>query len=326
VSLGARQPLLTVSDLRVDLETQNGVVHAVRGLSYQLNDGEVLGMVGESGSGKSVSALALMGLLPPGIGRVVDGRIEFDGRDLGQLPPKEMRRLRGRQMAMVFQDPMSSLNPVRTVGSQISEVLSRHLRMRRAAARDRVVDLLERVGIPDAPRRYNDYPHQFSGGMRQRVMIAMGVACNPKLLIADEPTTALDVSVQAQILDLFEELRRELDMALLLITHDLGVVARLVDRVLVVYAGRVVESGRPEAVFTNPSHPYTLGLLESMPRIDAPRQRELHQISGMPPDLSQELTGCPFVPRCPLADERCRQDPVLTSRQPGHDAACWGTT
>ena len=266
-----------------------------------------------------------MGLLPPGIGRVVGGTVEFEGTDLLGLTPSQIRDVRGRQIAMVFQDPLSSLNPVRTVGSQVAEALRRHLGLRGRSARERAIELLQLVGIPQAATRYGHYPHQFSGGMRQRVMIAIGVSCEPKLLIADEPTTALDVSIQAQILELFARLRQELSMAVLLISHDLGVMAQVADRLVVVYAGRVVESGTPEEVFTRPGHPYTGGLLSSIPRLDGPRPRLLPQIDGSPPDLSQEFIGCPFLPRCPRANERCREDPPLTARQPGHRAACWAT-
>ncbi len=318
--------LLTVSGLTVDLESGGRVVHAVRGLSYDLHPGELLGMAGESGSGKSMSALAVMGLLPPSGQRSVRGSISFAGRDLLALSSPAMRRLRGREIAMVFQDPLSSLNPVRTVGSQISEVLRRQLGMRNAVARRRAIELMQLVGIPDAKSRYRSYPHQFSGGMRQRVMIAMAVACEPRLLIADEPTTALDVSVQAQIIDLFERLRRELGMAVLLISHDLGLIGQIADRVLIVYAGRVVESGAPSQIFAHPSHPYTSGLLSSIPRIDGPRQKELPQINGAPPDLAAEITACPFAPRCPLVEDRCIEDPPTTWRAPGHSAACWVTS
>jgi len=321
-----RGPLLTISELRVDLQSGARTVHAVRGLSYDIHPGEMLGMVGESGSGKSMSALAIMGLLPPGGQRSVSGSISFRGRDLLGLNPAAMRRLRGREIAMVFQDPLSSLNPVRTVGSQIAEVLRRQLSMRNTAARRRAIELMQLVGIPDAASRYRSYPHQFSGGMRQRVMIAIAIACEPKLLIADEPTTALDVSVQAQIIELFERLRRELQMAVLLISHDLGLIGQIADRVLIVYAGRVVESGTPDVIFTQSNHPYTRGLLASIPRIDGPRRNELPQINGAPPDLAAEIRGCPFAPRCPLVEGRCVEDPPTTWRAPGHSAACWATS
>lgn len=322
----SREPLLAISELTVDLQSGNRTVHAVRGLSYDVRPGEMLGMAGESGSGKSMSALAIMGLLPPGGQRSVGGSVTFHGNDLLALSPAAMRRLRAREIAMVFQDPLSSLNPVRTVGSQIAEVLRRQLNMRNTAGRRRAIELMQLVGIPDAASRYRSYPHQFSGGMRQRVMIAMAIACEPKLLIADEPTTALDVSVQSQIIELFERLRRELGMAVLLISHDLGLIGQIADRVLIVYAGRVVESGTPDDIFARPSHPYTRGLLASIPRIDRPRRNELPQINGAPPDLAAEIRGCPFAPRCPLAEGRCAEDPPTTWRAPGHSAACWVTS
>jgi oligopeptide/dipeptide ABC transporter ATP-binding protein len=316
-------PLLRVQNLRVDLTTRERTVHAVRGLDYELRRGEALGMVGESGSGKSVGALAVMGLLPPRVGRIVSGSIAFDGQDLARLSYQEWRRLRGRRLAMIFQDPLSSLNPVMTVGKQISEVLYRHLHLRGRAARERAIELLRLVGIPGAANRYGDYPHQFSGGMRQRVMIAMSVACEPLLLIADEPTTALDVTVQAQILDLFARLQTELGMAVLLISHDLGVVARFADRVAIVYAGRVVEAGNTRDVLANPLHPYTRGLLGSMPRLDQARNAELKPIVGSPPDLASDIRGCPFAPRCPIAFAPCVDDPPLVGSRDGQSAACW---
>jgi oligopeptide/dipeptide ABC transporter ATP-binding protein len=322
----ATVPLLRVQDLRVDLVTQERTIHAVRGLTYELRRGEALGMVGESGSGKSVSALAVMGLLQTGVGRVVGGSIEFEGQDLSGLSQQEWRRLRGRRLAMIFQDPLSSLNPIMTVGKQISEVLYRHLHLRGKEARNRAIELLRLVGIPGAANRFGDYPHQFSGGMRQRVMIAMSVACDPLLLIADEPTTALDVTVQAQILDLFARLQSELGMAFVLISHDLGVVARFADRVAIVYAGKIVESGGTRDVLARPLHPYTRGLLASMPRLDQSRTAELKPIVGAPPDLGSELTGCPFLPRCPLAFAPCVDDPPMVGHADRQSAACWAVT
>jgi oligopeptide/dipeptide ABC transporter ATP-binding protein len=267
--------------------------------------------------------MALLGLLPRPAGRVLAGRAMFGGVDLLRLPPRQLRDLRGNRIAMIFQDPLSSLNPVLTVGRQLTEQLKRHRNVSRAAARERAVELLALVGIPDARRRFGEYPHQMSGGMRQRVMIAMALSCEPDLLIADEPTTALDVTIQAQILDLLQRLRRELGMALLLITHDLGVVAGVTDRVAVMYAGRVVETGPTEHVLSQPQHPYTRGLLNSLPRLDQPRGTPLVPVEGSPPDLGATIAGCPFRPRCPYAIERCTQDPPLIDLEHGQAAACW---
>ncbi len=294
---GARAPLLTVENLRVEFAGRR-VVHAVRGLTYTIAPGETLGLVGESGSGKSVSALALLGLLPKRVGRITAGSVRFEGRELVGLPEDQLRQVRGARIAMIFQDPLSSLNPVLSVGRQITESLETHRRLSHRAASKRAVELLEMVGIPAASRRLDDYPHQFSGGMRQRAMIAMALACEPALLIADEPTTALDVTIRAQILDLLGRLRVELNMAVLLITHDLGVVAGFADRLAVMYAGRIVETGPTEDVLAHPEHPYTVGLLHSVPRLDRPRQAELKPIGGAPPDLAGQIVGCPFAPRC----------------------------
>ena len=305
--------LLEVKDLRTQFTSVHGTVHAVNGVSYRLEEGETLGIVGESGCGKSVSALSIMRLIPSPPGQIVGGEVIFDGRDLLKLRDDEMRQTRGRKIAMVFQDPMTSLNPVLSIDQQISEAMILHLAIDRGNARKRAIELLDLVGIPDARRRIDDYPHQFSGGMRQRVMIAMALSCNPRLLIADEPTTALDVTIQAQIVDLVMRIQAEFHMAIIWITHDLGIVARLVDRVLVMYAGRVVEEAAVDDLFDNPRHPYTLGLLGSVPRLDEVRQSRLDPIEGMPPDLSVLASSCPFEPRCRFATAHCREaEPPLT--------------
>jgi oligopeptide/dipeptide ABC transporter ATP-binding protein len=310
------EPLLTVDNLRVEFAGRR-VVHAVRGLSYSIAPGETLGLVGESGSGKSVSALALLGLLPKRVGRITAGSVHFQGRELVGLPENQLRDIRGARIAMIFQDPLSSLNPVLTIGRQITEGLETHRGMTHGAASKRAVELLDLVGIPDARRRVNDYPHQFSGGMRQRASIAMALACEPALLIADEPTTALDVTIRAQILDLLGRLRLDLNMAILMITHDLGVVAGFADRLAVMYAGRIVESGPTEDVLARPEHPYTVGLLQSLPRLDRPRQTELKPIGGAPPDLATQIVGCPFAPRCAWRLDRCWSvDPDLLPSEP----------
>ncbi|MEY4681298.1 MAG: hypothetical protein RLZZ276_2947 [Pseudomonadota bacterium] len=315
--------LLEVEDLRVHFGDGDGLVRAVDGVSLRVAPGETLGVVGESGSGKSVTALSLLRLVPTPPGRIAGGRIVFAGTDLLSLPIDRMRAIRGREIAMIFQDPMTSLNPVLTVGRQISEVLELHLGLDRAAALRRTIELFEMVGIPAASTRVGDYPHHFSGGMRQRVMIAMAIACRPKLLIADEPTTALDVTIQAQILDLVRSLQRELGMALIVITHDLGVVAGMADRVAVMYAGRVVEEGTSERIFGDPRMPYTIGLLQSVPRADARGQRRLTPIAGAPPEPHGETRSCRFAPRCTHAEPACRQAvPPLRDVAAGHRAAC----
>ncbi|HXF98654.1 MAG TPA: ABC transporter ATP-binding protein [Gaiellaceae bacterium] len=317
------EPLLRVEDLRVEFRTARGTVYAVNGVSFAVGERETLGLVGESGCGKSVTALALMGILPRA-GRVTSGRAFFRGRDLLALPDRELRSIRGKEIAMVFQDPMTSLNPVLTIGRQLREAIEAHLELDGKAAQRRVVELLERVGIPNARRRANDYPHQFSGGMRQRAMIAMALACEPKLLIADEPTTALDVTIQAQILDLLRELVRERGAALILITHDLGVVAGMCERVHVMYAGTLVETGTAEQVFACPRHPYTFGLLQSVPRLDADRRQRLRPIEGQPPNMLAPLRACPYVPRCPNRIEVCgEQVPPLEDKGGGQRAACF---
>ncbi|MDP9308239.1 MAG: ABC transporter ATP-binding protein [Actinomycetota bacterium] len=317
------EPLLAVDDLRVQFWTGSGTVHAVNGISFEVAAGETLGIVGESGCGKSVTALALLGLLPRA-GRVRTGTARMDGRDLLKLSDRELRKLRGRHIAMIFQDPMTSLNPVLTIGRQIREPLETHFGMGRKEATARAGELLERVGIPSPKARLSDYPHQFSGGMRQRAMIAMALACKPKLLIADEPTTALDVTIQAQILTLLRELVAEEDTALVLITHDLGVVAGMCERVNVMYAGMFMETGSAEQLFATPRHPYTLGLLQSVPRLDAPRKAKLQPIEGAPRDMLKPPSACPFQPRCRFEVELSRQEvPPLVEIEPGHKLACF---
>jgi oligopeptide/dipeptide ABC transporter ATP-binding protein len=321
--LGAREPLLAVDDLRVQFWTSRGTVYAVNGISFEIAAGETLGIVGESGCGKSVTSLALLGLLPR-TGRIPTGRATFGGRDLLRLRDRELRKVRGRQISMIFQDPMTSLNPVLTIGRQVREALETHFDMKRAAATVRAAELLDRVGIPSPEARLRDYPHQFSGGMRQRAMIAMALACRPKLLIADEPTTALDVTIQAQILALLRELVAEERTALILITHDLGVVAGMCERVNVMYAGMFVETGSAEQLFGAPRHPYTLGLLQSVPRLDAARRAQLQPIEGSPRNMLSPPTACPFQPRCRYEVDLSRQQvPALVELEPGHSVACF---
>jgi oligopeptide transport system ATP-binding protein len=290
--------LLEVRNLKTQFFTQDGVVHAVNGISYSVDKGETVAIVGESGSGKSVGVMSLIRLIPQPPGKIVDGEVLFDGQDLLKLSEDDLREIRGNRIAMIFQDPMTSLNPVLTIGRQITESLELHLHMNKEQARKRAVQLLELVGIPGADARLDDYPHQFSGGMRQRVMIAMGLSCDPQLLIADEPTTALDVTIQAQIVDLVRRLQDELGMAIIWITHDLGVVAGLAQRVMVMYAGFIVEESAVEDIYARPRHPYTLGLLRSIPRLDLGRQKRLVPIEGLPPDLLEPPNHCPFAPRC----------------------------
>ncbi|MBE2238724.1 MAG: ABC transporter ATP-binding protein [Caldilineaceae bacterium] len=316
--------LLEVRNLKTQFFTQDGVVHAVNGISYHVNTGETVAIVGESGSGKSVGVMSLIRLIPQPPGKIVDGEVLFDGQDLLKLKEDELRDIRGNRIAMIFQDPMTSLNPVLTIGRQITEALELHLNMNKEQARKRAVQLLEMVGIPGADARLDDYPHQFSGGMRQRVMIAMGLSCDPQLLIADEPTTALDVTIQAQIVDLTRRLQDELGMAIIWITHDLGVVAGMADRVLVMYAGFIVEEGNVNDLYGRPRHPYTLGLLRSIPRLDLGRQKRLIPIDGLPPDLLEPPMHCPFAPRCSFVQEKCWQEnPPLMEVTPGHKSACW---
>ncbi len=318
-----REALLSVEDLHVRFGTSRGPVYAVNGISFDVAPGETLGIVGESGCGKSVTALAMLGILPRN-GRVTGGRVVFAGRDLVQLSDRELRGVRGKEIAMIFQDPMTSLNPVLTVGRQIREVLETHFDLGKAEATRRAGELLDRVGIPSAGSRLKDYPHQFSGGMRQRAMIAMALACEPKLMIADEPTTALDVTIQAQILDVLRELVAERETALILITHDLGVVAGMCERVNVMYAGTLVETGTADQLFAHPRHPYTLGLLQSVPRLDAARRKQLQPIEGTPRDMLRPPSACPFQPRCRFEVEQSRQElPVLRAVEPGHRVACF---
>jgi oligopeptide/dipeptide ABC transporter ATP-binding protein len=297
----------------------------VDGVSWDVGEGETVALVGESGCGKSVSALSIMRLVAEPAGRIVGGEILFQGRNLLALSEEEMRRVRGRQIAMIFQEPMTSLNPVLTVGRQVTEGLEIHLGLARAAARQRAVELLAMVGIPDPERRLRQYPHQFSGGMRQRMMIAMALACNPPLVLADEPTTALDVTIQAQILELMKDLSRRLGAAMLIITHNLGVVARYADRVNVMYAGRIIERGTARALYAHPRHPYTLGLLRSVPRLDEPRRERLAPIEGQPPDLARLPPGCAFAPRCLFRVERCLREapPLRPLDADSQVSACW---
>ncbi|MBC7263301.1 MAG: ABC transporter ATP-binding protein [Chloroflexi bacterium] len=316
--------LLKVRGLKTQFFTQDGVVNAVNGISYDLMEGETLGIVGESGCGKSVSVLSIMRLIPQPPGRIVGGEAIFQGRDLLRVDEEEIRSVRGNKISMIFQDPMTSLNPVLTINQQVSEALELHLGMTKAQARKRTIELLEMVRIPDAASRIDDYPHQFSGGMRQRVMIAMALSCNPQLLIADEPTTALDVTIQAQILDLVRRLKEEIGMAVIWITHDLGVVAGLADRVIVMYAGYIVEMADVKDMYSDPRHPYTLGLLSSIPRLDAERKSKLKPIEGLPPDLIDPPPGCPFAPRCEWVIDRClEENPTLEPVGRRHYIACW---
>ena len=317
--------LLEVRSLTTEFVTRGGVVRAVDGVSWDVAEGETVALVGESGCGKSVSALSVMRLVAAPAGRIVSGQVFFKGRDLLALSEEEMRRVRGREIAMVFQEPMTSLNPVLTIGRQLTEGLEIHLGMTRGEARQRAVEVLATVGIPDAARRLSQYPHQFSGGMRQRIMIAAALACNPALILADEPTTALDVTIQAQILELMRDLSRRFGVAMLIITHNLGVVARYADRVNVMYAGRIVERGSARDLYRRPRHPYTLGLLRSVPRLDEPRRARLQPIEGQPPDLTRLGPGCAFAPRCTFRVERCRVErPVLAPADgEGHVTACW---
>ena len=321
-------PLLQVKGLKTQFFTQDGIVRAVDGITYDVDEGETLGIVGESGCGKSVSVLSVMRLIPSPPGKIVGGQVVFQGQDLLKMSEEEVRQIRGNQIAMIFQDPMTSLNPVLTIGRQISEALELHLNMDKHQSRQRTIELLEMVNIPGAGGRVDDYPHQFSGGMRQRVMIAMALSCDPKLLIADEPTTALDVTIQAQFVDVVKRLREQLNMSVIWITHDLGVVAGLANRVAVMYAGHIVEMAGVKELYADPRHPYTLGLLGSIPRLDEVRQAKLTPIDGLPPDLVDPDPGCPFAPRCPFQKEnnieRCLvENPGLEAVALGHQAACW---
>ncbi|MBI1243699.1 MAG: ATP-binding cassette domain-containing protein [Alphaproteobacteria bacterium] len=320
-------PLLQIDDLRTYFFTADGVVRAVDGVSCSVRSGETLAIVGESGCGKSVTAMSILRLLPSPPARIVSGAVRFQGRDLLDFDDAEMRKIRGNEISMIFQEPMTSLNPVLTIGRQIAETIELHQGWTAAAARQRAIEMLDLVRIPEAARRADAYPHQLSGGMRQRVMIAMALACNPKLLIADEPTTALDVTIQAQILELMADLKRKIGAAIILITHDLGVVAETAQRVVVMYAGRKVEEAPVEVLFDRPRHPYTLGLMGSIPRLGsaaAESRARLVEIPGIVPKLTQTIAGCAFADRCGYAVDRCRiEAPPLESKAPDHVAACW---
>ncbi|MCO5215195.1 MAG: ABC transporter ATP-binding protein [Thermomicrobiales bacterium] len=317
-------PLLEVKNLQTQFFTQDGVVRAVDNVSFYIKPGETLGVVGESGSGKSITGLSLMRLIPSPPGKIVNGEVIFQGKDVLKMSDEQVRNIRGNEIAMIFQDPMTSLNPVLTINRQISESLILHMGMNKEQAKARAIELLKMVGIPNAEARVDQYPHQFSGGMRQRVMIAMALSCNPKLLIADEPTTALDVTIQAQILDLMRNLQKETGAGVMMITHSMGVVAGMADRVQVMYAGHIVETATTEEIFANPRHPYTIGLMKSIPRLDARSKEKLQPIRGLPPDLIDLPDMCPFVPRCNYARAECEaKNPPLMEVSPGHLSACW---
>ncbi|HEY8908935.1 MAG TPA: ABC transporter ATP-binding protein [Desulfosporosinus sp.] len=320
----SQELLLKVTDLRTHFYTDAGVVKAVDGVNLEIQKGETLGVVGESGSGKSITAMSIMRLIPVPPGRIVSGEVIFNGKDLIKASEAEMMKIRGNEIAMIFQDPMTSLNPVLTVGEQIMEAIVLHQKVSRSEAKKRAIAMLMKVGIPEAESRVNNYPHQFSGGMRQRVMIAMALSCNPKLLIADEPTTALDVTIQAQILDLMNNLKKDFGTAIMLITHDLGVVAELCQKVLVMYAGNTVEYTDAKALFAAPKHPYTWGLLGSLPKLDDSEKQRLEPIEGQPPDLRRLPKGCNFAPRCKHKIAICEQQkPVLHEIEPGHFVSCF---
>jgi oligopeptide/dipeptide ABC transporter ATP-binding protein len=318
------EQLLEVKDLKVRFATEDGIVQAVAGISFNLERGKVLGIVGESGSGKSVTAMTLMGLTR-GVNARFDGEVLYKGTDLLQVSDRDMQNFRGNELGMIFQDPMTSLNPVYRIGEQISEAIRAHEHVGKRAARARTVELLRQVGIPNPESRVDDFPHQFSGGMRQRAMIAIALSCNPSILIADEPTTALDVTIQAQIVELIGRLKDDFDSAVIFITHDLGVIAEIADEIIVMYAGRVVEQGTKRDVFYDPQMPYTWGLLGSIPRLDRPRVEHLHTIEGTPPSLINLPEGCKFRPRCPHAFDKCMEEPPLENRveTPGHLDRCW---
>ena len=321
---GGRKTLLEVRNLRTHFFTHEGVVQAVNGVSFDAKEGETVALVGESGCGKSVTSLSIMRLISDPPGKILSGEVIFDGVDLLQLDSQELRKTRGKEIAMIFQEPMSSLNPVLTIESQLTESVMWHLRMTKREARTRAIELLGQVGISESERRLDQYPHEFSGGMRQRVMIATAMSCHPKLIIADEATTALDVTIQAQILDLLKDLARQFGVTLILITHNLGVVARYADRINIMYAGSIIERGTTKEIFRNPRHPYTRGLLRSIPRVDRSRRELLETIDGQPPDLIELREGCPFMPRCNYAIERCgREFPNETMITDTHRSACW---
>ena len=319
--------LLKVDGLETQFRTREGLVHAVNGVSFHLKEGETLGIVGESGCGKSVTVMSMLGLIPSPPGKVVNGQAHYQGKDLIQMSDDEIRRVRGAQISMVFQDPMTSFNPVLTIGRQVAEPLEIHYGMSRQEAYEKGAEMLSMVGIPNAKERLDDYPHQFSGGMRQRVMIAMALICNPQILIADEPTTALDVTIQAQIVELVKKLRDELGMAIIWITHDLGIIAGLADRVAVMYGGYIIEEALVKDLYANPMHPYTIGLLDSLPRMDEVRERRLASIDGLPPVLMEKPEYCPFAPRCGYAIENCwKENPQLNGGSSDHKVACWVDT
>jgi peptide/nickel transport system ATP-binding protein len=317
-------PLLQVKDLAVSFTTEDGVVRAVDGVSFELERGKVIGIVGESGSGKSVTAMTIMGLTR-GVNAKFSGAVDYAGKNLLDLSDAEMQNYRGNEIGMIFQDPMTSLNPVYRIGEQIAEAIHSHEKVERRTARRRAVELLRQVGIPNPEARVDDFPHQFSGGMRQRAMIAIALSCNPAVLIADEPTTALDVTIQAQIIELIDRLKNDFHSGVIMITHDLGVVADIADEIIVMYAGRVVERAEKRELFYDPQMPYTWGLLGSIPRLDRPRPERLHSIRGQPPSLINLPKGCKFRPRCPHAFDRCAEEPALENRvgTPGHLDRCW---
>ena len=316
--------LLNVQDLETHFRTREGTVHAVNGVSFHLKEGETLGIVGESGCGKSVTVMSMLRLIPSPPGKVVAGKAFYQGKDLLKASDEEIRNIRGAQISMIFQDPMTSFNPVLTIGRQLAEPLETHMNMNRAQALERAAEMLKMVGIPNPKDRLNDYPHQFSGGMRQRAMIAMALTCNPQILIADEPTTALDVTIQAQIVELAKRIRDELGMAMIWITHDLGIIAGLADRVAVMYAGYIIEEAEVKSLYSSPQHPYTLGLLGSLPRMDDNNPRRLVSIEGLPPVLYEKSVGCPFAPRCTFKVDHCiTENPKLMRIAPEHNVACW---
>lgn len=317
--------VLEVKDLTTYFYTHDGVVKAVDGISYEVDESEIVALVGESGCGKSVSALSLLRLIPDPPGKIVKGQVIFEGRDLLKLNGKEIRRVRGNKVAMIFQEPMTSLNPVLTIGRQVTEAMELHLKMDRSTAKKRAIEILHLVGIPDAQKRLDAYPHQFSGGMRQRVMIAMALSCNPRVLIADEPTTAVDVTIQAQLFEVMKDMTEKFGTSLIVITHNLGVVARYAQRVNVMYAGRVIERGMAQDIYCEPRHPYTRGLLAAVPRLDEPCRSTLVPIDGSPPDLFDMPPTCAFLPRCRYAIDRCREQPwpELRPVANGHDVACY---
>lgn len=316
--------LLNVRGLETQFRTREGVVHAVNGVDFNLREGETLGIVGESGCGKSVTVMSMLRLIPTPPGKVVAGSALYQGKDLLKMSDEEIRHIRGSQISMIFQDPMTSFNPVLTIGRQVAEPLEIHQGMNRRQAYERVAEMLELVGIPKAKDRLGDYPHQFSGGMRQRVMIAMSLVCNPSILIADEPTTALDVTIQAQIVELAKDLRDKLGMAMIWITHDLGVIAGLADRMAVMYGGFIIETAPVKSLYGTPSHPYTLGLINSLPRVDMDSHRRLESIEGLPPILMEKPNSCPFAPRCTFVKEKCLlENPPLMETSPDHFTACW---